>query len=69
MVDLNGHEAGNGGYSQRKPAAHRVSSTRKVVIRPGYVTYHRPLDTSWIVSHEVVSSVEPRVQNRKVPNL
>ena len=29
MVDLNGHEAGNGGYSQRKPTAHRVSSTRK----------------------------------------
>jgi len=28
-VDLNGHEAGNGGYSQRKPIAHRVSSTRK----------------------------------------
>src|ERR1700733_15903360 len=22
-VDLNGHEAGNGGYSQRKPTAHR----------------------------------------------
>ena len=30
MVDLSGHEAGNGGYSQRKPTAHRVSSTRKV---------------------------------------
>src|ERR1700688_648812 len=30
MVDLNGHEAGNGGYSQRKPTAHRVSSTRSV---------------------------------------
>jgi hypothetical protein len=29
MVDLSGHEAGNGGYSQRKPTAHRVSSTRK----------------------------------------
>jgi integrase len=29
MVDLNGHEAGNGGYSQRKPTAPRVSSTRK----------------------------------------
>jgi hypothetical protein len=28
MVDLNGHEAGNGGYSQRTPTAHRVSSTR-----------------------------------------
>ena len=28
-MDLNGHEAGNGGYSQRKPIAHRVSSTRK----------------------------------------
>jgi hypothetical protein len=29
MVDLNGHEAGNGGDSQRKPTAHRVSPTRK----------------------------------------
>ena len=27
MVDLHGHEAGNGGYSQRKPKAHRDSST------------------------------------------
>jgi hypothetical protein len=24
MVDLNGHEAGNGGYSQGKPTARRV---------------------------------------------
>src|SRR6516164_2740092 len=29
MVDLNGHEAGNGGYSQRTPNAHRGSSTRR----------------------------------------
>ena len=36
MVDLNGHEAGNGGYSHRKPTAHRDSSTRKVAITPGY---------------------------------
>src|SRR5215469_3297066 len=28
-VDLNGHEAGNGGYSQRKPTAHLASSTRR----------------------------------------
>src|SRR5207302_2081266 len=28
MVDLFGHEAGNGGHSQRTPTAHRVSSTR-----------------------------------------
>ena len=34
MVDLSGHEAGNGGYSQRKPTAHRVSSTRKLVLSP-----------------------------------
>jgi hypothetical protein len=27
--DLNGHEAGNGGYSQRKPTALLASSTRK----------------------------------------
>jgi len=29
MVDLNGHEAGNGGYSQGKPTAYRDSSTRR----------------------------------------
>ena len=29
MVDLNGHEAGNGGHSQGKPTAHRDSSTRR----------------------------------------
>src|SRR5215469_871218 len=28
MVDLAGHEAGNGGYSQGEPKAHRASSTR-----------------------------------------
>ena len=39
MVDLRGHEAGNGGYSQRKPTAHRVSSTRKLVIWPVLVSY------------------------------
>jgi TonB family protein len=38
MVDLRGHETGNGGYSQRKPTAHRDSSTRKVAIRPDSVT-------------------------------
>ena len=39
MVDLNGHEAETAdtdkdGYRQRKPTAHRVSSTRKLVLRP-----------------------------------
>jgi len=29
MVDLNGHEAGNSGYSQGKPTAYRDSSTRR----------------------------------------
>jgi len=29
MVDLNGHEAGNGGHSQGKPPAYRDSSTRR----------------------------------------
>ena len=29
MVDLNGHEAGNGGYSQGKPTAYWDSSTRR----------------------------------------
>src|SRR5450631_1811046 len=34
MADLNGHEAGNGGYSQRKPTAcQRVSSTRREKLR------------------------------------
>ena len=28
-MDLNGHEAGNGGYSQGKSKVHRVSSTRR----------------------------------------
>jgi putative transposase len=31
MVDLYGHEAGNGGYSQGKPTVHRASSTRNLV--------------------------------------
>jgi REP-associated tyrosine transposase len=30
MVDLYGHEAGNGGYSQGKPTVHRASSTRNI---------------------------------------
>ena len=38
MADLNGHEAGNGGYSQRKPTAHRDSSTRKLVRNASYNT-------------------------------
>ena len=29
MMDLNGHEAGNGGHSQGKSKVHRVSSTRQ----------------------------------------
>ena len=32
MVDLNGHEAGNGGHSQGKPTAYRDSSTRREAI-------------------------------------
>jgi len=32
MVDLNGREAGNGGYSQGKPTAYRDSSTRRDAI-------------------------------------
>jgi hypothetical protein len=32
MVDLDGHEAGNGGPSQGKPTAHRDSSTRRDAI-------------------------------------
>jgi hypothetical protein len=30
MMELNGHEAGNGGHSQGKSKVHRVSSTRRV---------------------------------------
>ena len=33
MVDLNGHEAGNGGHSQRTPTADRDSSTRREKLR------------------------------------
>jgi transposase len=33
MVDLNGHEAGNGGHSQRTPTANRDSSTRREKLR------------------------------------
>ena len=29
LMDLTGHEAGNGGYSQGKSKVHRVSSTRR----------------------------------------
>ena len=29
MVNLNGHEAGNGGHSQGKPTVYRDSSTRR----------------------------------------
>ena len=32
MVDLNGHEAGNGGHSQGNPTAYRDSSTRRDVL-------------------------------------
>jgi hypothetical protein len=32
MADLNGHAAGNGGYSQGKPTAYRDSSTRRDAI-------------------------------------
>jgi hypothetical protein len=31
MVDLNGHEAGNGGYSQGRPTHAEFSSTRRDV--------------------------------------
>src|SRR5437660_11150135 len=34
MVDLSGHEAGNGGHSQRTPTAHRGSSTRSSSLKP-----------------------------------
>ena len=37
MVDLNGHEAGNGGHSQGKPTAYRDSSTRRRDARGVYL--------------------------------
>jgi hypothetical protein len=38
MVDLNGHEAGNGGYSQGTPTAHRhLSYSERCPVR--FVTY------------------------------
>jgi len=45
MVDLNGHEAGNGGHSQGKPTAYRDSSTRRdgdfatVKVWPGFAVW------------------------------
>jgi hypothetical protein len=35
MVDLNGHEAGNGGYSQGTPTAHRPLSYSEVDLANG----------------------------------
>ena len=54
MVDLNGHEAGNGGYSQRKPTAHRDSST---------LLYSEACDIAWFgvvlgVSEQFLSSFQ-----------
>ncbi len=46
MVDLNGHEAGNGGHSQGKPKAYRDSSTRRDA---RISTLHNALDTADIV--------------------
>ena len=40
MVDLNGHEAGNGGHSQGKPTAYRDSSTRRDVVSLPAETLH-----------------------------
>jgi len=42
MVDLNGHEAGNGGHSQGKPPAYRDSSTRREAM-----LRQQPKVTSW----------------------
>jgi hypothetical protein len=39
MVDLNGHEAGNGGYSQGTPTAHRVllySESEDLILPKGH---------------------------------
>src|ERR1019366_1819144 len=41
MVDLNGHEAGNGGHSQRTPTADRDSSTRKIFSTEGGSLYRK----------------------------
>ena len=50
MVDLNGHEAGNGGYSQGKPTAYRDSSTRRDC----------PLSTSLVKTrHDRSASTKP----------
>jgi|SRR6516164_9656949 len=39
MVDLTGHETGNGGYGQRKPTAPRGSSTRNQRTATGELRY------------------------------
>jgi len=40
MVNLNGHEAGNGGYSQRTPTARRDSSTRSEIHLANQTDFH-----------------------------
>jgi hypothetical protein len=60
MVNLNGHEAGNGGHSQRTPKAHRDSSTRKADFQPGSYGY-RPKRTA----HEAVYRVAQAIDRSK----
>jgi hypothetical protein len=55
MVDLNGHEAGNGGHSQGKPTAYRDSSTRRdeefaTVVTPDNPPHHSKRDPKSLTS-------------------
>ena len=64
MVDLSGHEAGNGGYSQGTPTAHRPLSysDRRNVVVPRFGT--------GTVAHGghgggcVTSAIQPRINKR-----
>jgi hypothetical protein len=64
MVDLNGHEAGNGGYSQRTPTTHRDSSTRKFIegapLDEHTVTERRPGKHSLIYHYRWIEGVPLR---------
>ena len=57
-MDLNGHEAGNGGNSQGKSKGHRVSSTRQIASSPKTTArFKREIDLALRVTHHNVCRV------------
>jgi hypothetical protein len=68
MVDLSGHEAGNGGYSQRKPTAHRDSSTRKrVPLRAVSTTREKGLRTAAPPEHSLAGCESSSSAQNRMP--